>query len=52
MELLEPEEEGFHEMAFLVQPPIDEPGSVLFDVGGIHEIRSLLAMNSRNSHLP
>ena len=25
-ELLEFEEEGFHKMAFLVQPPIDRPG--------------------------
>ena len=25
-ELHEPEEEGLHKMAFLVQPPIDRPG--------------------------
>ena len=38
-ELLEFEEEGFHKMAFLVEPPIDEPWVRVIRLGRDTEVR-------------
>ena len=38
-ELLELEEEVFHEMSFFIEPPIDEPGIALVIFGWDAEIR-------------
>ena len=41
-ELLELEEEGFHKMAFLVEPPIDEPRVGVVRLGRDTEIRVMV----------
>ena len=41
-ELLELEEEGFHEMAFLVEPPIDVPWVGVIRLGRNTEIRIMV----------